>query len=114
MSVPDGMKVGQRWKAVREGSVIVGEVDFITSSGVHLQPDGASVVALGAGDWSWERLPDPEPEYEVGAVVRGRNRVLYERTKDGRWTPQVPAGYSIADDLLPRPLTLLVPQDGEK
>ena len=68
--------------------------------------DGWTVARF---DVTWTRLPDPEPDWQPGDVVRDADGDLYERTSDPRlvWRG---VGCHWDDDDLKRPLVRLVPE----
>jgi hypothetical protein len=56
---------------------------------------------------AWERLPDPEPDWQSGDVVRDADGDVLVRRADGRWT----FGYDTFEDKTAvRPLVRLVPE----
>lgn len=101
-------KVGHR---VRVTTVREGVVEGVDRGSVLL--DGRSYVAtLRGATRTWERLPDPEPEWQEGDMVMDAEGRPFRRGKSrasGQWDWQygcavVPAHYPV------RPLTRLVPE----
>jgi hypothetical protein len=58
-----------------------------------------------ASGWEVEIVPDPEPKWEHGDVVRDANGVVFWRTEADRWRDVSGMGLEPV-----RPLTRLIPQ----
>ena len=101
-------KPGERWRVTLEG--VVEDVERGTTRVVFLAPGSAPVVYDHAARGDWERLPDPEPEWEFGAVVVDANGTYWYRNDEAHW---VGFGSDLAyfDHHPARPLRRLVEED---
>jgi hypothetical protein len=106
-------RVGERWRVTIEGEV--GEFDP--------RPDSRSIVYDLNGQrcvsWvplaygTWERLPDPEPEWQVGDLaLDARGKVIQRFPPDGGWVWGPPGGKKAqwGNSIPSRPLRRLVPE----
>lgn len=75
-----------------------------------IRPAGISGpgAEVPAGVGTWERLPDPEPQWEPGDAVNDRFGHAHIRAYGGTWID--PDGDRILDSKMARPLTRLVPE----
>lgn len=104
---------GQRWSVTRTGIIVPGGRPGFRRMRVDGGPFGATLdIAVG----TWERLPDPEPEWQPGDLVLDAIGRILEFERDatsiygGRWRV-VRTGGVVRSDLAPRPLRRLVAED---
>lgn len=111
-------KARERWRFVIEGTVASDQRDgaggHYVSVLTETMPDGklwSQNVYLGACA-SMDRLPDPEPRWQAGDVVRSATGVALVCLRDGQrlmWdAPLLGSRYEL--DVPARPLTRLVPE----
>ena len=95
-------EVGHRVKAEQ---VVVGEVDDVTGTWVYVVDDTSDLARpLRRDRFTFERLPDPEPEWQGGDVVLDAKGWSFLRTAGG-WSDF--NGLRYADEEPARPLTLI-------
>ena len=92
---------GERWRVTIEGEVQKSSAnDLITLSSPH----GENLIYIDEG--TWERLPDPEPEWGVGDLVLDADGAAWRRREEGWWLMGAFGTY--ADAKPTRPLRRLV------
>lgn len=103
-------KPGERWRFTYEG--VVRNTGPGDEGGPYVTWMDTSGLGQHFAHGTWERLPDPEPEWKPGDAVRNVNdRPFIYRLPDseGRcWVGMTGTVYP--DDEMLRPLTRLVPE----
>lgn len=99
-------QIGEHWRWSIEGKVM-----GITMLEPSARIDGMfDYISVDRG--TWERLPDPEPEYIAGEIYRDFHAVHWLRVADGThpWR-MVDGGWALYLETTPRrPLVRLVPE----
>lgn len=66
-------KAGERWRITLEGEVLENSGDMVTMSSAR----GGLLIYTDEG--TWERLPDPEPEWQPGDLVITASEAVLKR-----------------------------------
>lgn len=97
-------QVGHRVRASFEGVV-----QFCVNGRPTLELPGLGWTYTVPPNATYERLPDPEPEWEVGAIVLDADGDIYRRVADVAY-PWVDNTEPYTDRDIVRPLIRLVPE----
>lgn len=117
MSAPTPRE-GERWRVTIEGAIVEAPTAGTGNWAVIKVGDHCRRRDLGEG--TWERLPDPEPEWQPGDLVIDAHGGVWRRRIHGDddvtaypWIA-VNSGDWETDRALPRPLRRLVPEEAPR
>lgn len=104
-------QVGERWRVTLEGRYEPHCSDPDCEQGYLRGEIPGQTYPVHWAYGTWERLLDPEPEWEVGAIVIDADGLaLQYMTRNGRPAWRTFNSNILADAEVPRPLTRLVPE----
>jgi hypothetical protein len=105
-----GPQVGERWRYTRDVTI----TKILGPGSVRVRQDNLDhdrLIDLCTEVGTWERLPDPEPDWQVGDIALDADGHAWQRWPMDMWSvPGVMSGPRRLDSSMARPLTRLVPE----